>query len=464
MLASGTKLTSELAVCVWIPLFPLRCEERRRPELAGRPTTLLSPEDTRRTWQVSPTARRAGVRPGMTVGQAIGLCPTLTLCEPDPVHYDEQFSRLLLALSDVSPVVEPAELGRAFVGVDGLVRLYGDAARQLQVIERAVAAASASASAGASGDERSAPANETAVQPAAFNKWQGRATAPPKRSDTAAKRWSRRSARSPARLGWGRGKFLSWVAATRAKPGKPTVVSDAERAAFLARQPVAVLPLSPDTHRRLWQLGLATLADVARLPQTALVSQFGAEGRRAWQLAAGSVTDPVTGRERPEPITASLDFPTPAADRAMLVYALDKLIERALKHPRRSGWRVHVVRARAALEHGASWMTEVTLKDPSADRDRIAAPLKVRLEYAPPNGAVEQLTVEFTGFARGTDELQLFARDASAAARAGRRRALYAAAHEIQTRLKRPLLYHVIEVQPWSRIPERRYALIDFEP
>jgi DNA polymerase-4/protein ImuB len=451
-------LTSELAVCVWIPLFPLRCEERRRPELAGRPAALLSPEDTRRMWQVSPTARRAGVRPGMTVGQAIGLCPTLTLCEPDPVHYDEQFTRLLLALSDVSPVVEPTELGRVFVGVDGLVRLYGDPARQLRVIESAVA--------GASGKERSTPADETAGQPAALNKWRGRATAPRQRSDTAAKRWGRRSARpaSPARLGWGRGKFLSWVAATRAKPGSPTIVSDDERAAFLARQPVAVLPISSDTHRRLWQLGLATLADVARLPQSALVSQFGAEGRCAWQLATGNVTDPVTGRERPEPIMAALDFPTPAADRAMLVYALEKLIERALKHPRRTGWRVQVVRARAALEHGASWMTEVTLKDPSAEGDRIAAPLKVRIEYAPPAGAVEQLAVEFTGFARGTDELQLFARDASAAARAGRRRALYAAAHEIQTRLKRPLLYHVIEVQPWSRIPERRYALIDFEP
>jgi len=26
------------------------------------------------------------------------------------------------------------------------------------------------------------------------------------------------------------------------------------------------------------------------------------------------------------------------------------------------------------------------------------------------------------------------------------------------------MLYHVIAVQPWSRIPERRYALIDYEP
>jgi len=148
----------------------------------------------------------------------------------------------------------------------------------------------------------------------------------------------------------------------------------------------------------------------------------------------------------------------------MLVLALERLIERALRHPRRTGWRVQVVRARAELEHAASWLAAATLKDPSADRDHIAAPLKTRLAQAPPAGAVERLVVEFTAFAPGTAELQLFARDASAAARAGRLRALRSAVQEITLRLKRPMLHHIIAVQPWSRLPERRYALIDYEP
>jgi DNA polymerase-4/protein ImuB len=235
------------------------------------------------------------------------------------------------------------------------------------------------------------------------------------------------------------------------------------RVSFLASQPIAVLPLDPDTHRRLWQLGLKTLGDLVALPESAIVSQFGSPGRRLWRLASGAVHEPVIGREMPEPIVAEMDLPAPVADHAMLAHGLEKLIERALKHPRRVGFRVHVARARAVLEQGTSWMTEVTLKDPSADRDRIAAPLKVRLEQSPPTGAVERLAVEFIAFAPGTTELQLFAQDAQAAARAGHRHALRAAVEEIKTRLKRPLLHHVIEVQPWSRIPERRYALIDFE-
>ncbi len=71
-------LTSDTAACCWIPLFALRCETARRPELASLPVALLSPDDSRRVWQVAPLARRAGVKPGMTVSQAIGLCPEQT--------------------------------------------------------------------------------------------------------------------------------------------------------------------------------------------------------------------------------------------------------------------------------------------------------------------------------------------------------------------------------------------------
>src|SRR5437899_10864725 len=269
---------------------------------------------------------------------------------------------------------------------------------------------------------------------------------------------------SAFRVGWGRGKFVAWVAASRAKPGGAVIVPPGEEGKFLARQPLAVLPLDPDTHRRLRQLGLRTLGDLAALPEEAVVAQFGRAGRRLWRLAAGALAEPIVGREMPEPIVAALAFFSPVADREMLAQALEQLIERALTHPRRTGWRVQQVRVRAELERGASWLVETVLKDATAERGRIAAPLKTRLEQSPPAKAVERLAVEFTGFAPGTAELQLFARDARATARAGRRRALRTAVHEIKLRLKRPMLYHVIAVQPWSRIPERRYALIDYEP
>jgi DNA polymerase-4/protein ImuB len=108
-------------------------------------------------------------------------------------------------------------------------------------------------------------------------------------------------------------------------------------------------------------------------------------------------------------------------------------------------------------------MIDAVLKDPSADRHRILAPLKTRLEMSPPAKAVERLTVEFCSFTPGPPSCS-----SSLATRmpphgpAGSARCY--AVQEIKLRLRRSPLYHIIEVQPWSRIPERRYALIDYEP
>ena len=77
---------------------------------------------------------------------------------------------------------------------------------------------------------------------------------------------------------------------------------------------------------------------------------------------------------------------------------------------------------------------------------------------------MENLAVEFLTFVRGTNELQLFARDANSNARADRRRALRTAVHEMKTRFINSSMYRVVEVYPGSRIPERRYALIDYDP
>ena len=420
--------TSSLAACVWIPLFPLRCEEARHDGLAGFPTALLAPDTTRKLWQVSSLARHTGVKPGMTVSQAIGLCPTLRLIEPDPVHYDEQFAQLLSALTEVSPVVEAAELGLAYVGVDGLQGIFGSAEKIITAIMACVRRAACGV------------ANDSSIADAT------------------------RRAPHAARVGWGVGKFTAWVAASRTKPSEAVVVPLGEERNFLASQPIAVLPLDTDTHRRLRRLGIRTLGALAALPEAAITAQFGATGTRLWRLAAGRVVERVQGRIEPEPISAALAFFSPVGERELLVHALDQLIARALKHPRRIGWRVHALRVRAELEGGGSWLTAHLLKEPTADAARIAAPLRVRLEQSPPVGGVERLVLEFTGFAPGTTELQLFARDAQAAARAGQQRALRSAAREIRMRVKHAVLYHIIEVQPWSRLPERRYALIDYEP
>src|SRR2546421_6809200 len=300
------RLTSDTAACCWIPLFALRCETARRPELASLPLALLAPDDTRRLWQVAPLARRAGVKPGMTVSQAIGLCPALKLCEPDPVHYDEQFARLVAALVTVSPVGEPVELGRAYVGTDGLERLYGSPQQIVKEIQMR------SAECGMRNFSEGSFAPRASLIHSAF-----------------------RIPHSALRVGWGRGKFVSWVAATRAKPGEAVIVPVGGEAKFLASQPLAALPLDSDTHRRLRQLGIRTLGALAALPEEAVVSQFGRAGRRLWRLAAGLLAGPGGGRGGPQAILAAPTFFFPVGRRGPLAPAPDQPVHPPLPGPPR---------------------------------------------------------------------------------------------------------------------------------
>lgn len=422
----GVERGSRTALCLWLPTFELRLELVRFPELDNTSVALLAPGDStrRQVWQVSERGAEAGVRPGMLVSQAVGLCPSLTLLEPDPTHYDTATGDILGVLEGLSPVVEPSGRGRIFVGMDGLGRLYGSPRRQA---ERVLASL--------------------------FD-----VIPPPLVAAT--------------RAGMAPGKFGAWVAAVSARPGEPRVVPEEKLPAFLAPHPVSALPVSDLMVQRLNRLGITTLGSLARFSRSALVAQFGQEGRAALVWARGERVDAVRPRHRPRPIRVSLDFSAPVGQADILRGTVERLVERGLARPARRGRSVQSVRLGGPLEGGGSWGVEAVLKQPAARKAPIVRPLLSRMLLSPPPRALEGLFLEFFEFGPPTSQEGLFHRkDAS-----GRDRgsldmeegrvpgALREAVRELKLRLGYSPLYRVVEVDPWSRIPERRHALLSFEP
>ncbi|MBI4538838.1 MAG: DNA polymerase Y family protein [Gemmatimonadetes bacterium] len=413
-------------MCLWLPTFELRLELVRSPELDATSVALLTPAEgvRREVWQVSERAAQAGVRPGMGVSQAVGLCPFLTLLEPDPAHYDAAGEAMLEVLGGLTPVVEPAGGGRVFLGMDGLERLYGGPRRQaeraleslLEVLPRPLVAAT--------------------------------------------------------RAGWAPGKFGAWVAAVAARPGEPMIVREEELPSFLASRPVAALPVEPSVIERLERLGIGALGELVVLPEPALVGQFGDEGRQVLAWATGRRIDPVRPWHRPQPIRVSLDFPVPVGQSETLFGALDRLLERAISRPLRRGRSIRGVRVQTGLEGGGSWGLEVVLREPTVARERIALPLRTRLAASPPPRAVETLTVELFDFGPAARQADLFSRKEEGGREAAGRElvdgevpaALREAVLELKLKFGHSPLYRVVEVDPWSRIPERRHALLNFDP
>ncbi len=417
---------SRSALCLWLPTFELRLELVRSPALDATSVALLSTEGgTRRAlWQVSERAAEAGVRPGQLVSQAVSLCPSLTLLEPDPAHYDAAQDALLEVLAELTPVVEPAGRGRFFLGMDGLARLYGSPPNQVHRVQRAL-----------------------------FRVLPGPLVA-------------------ATRAGLAPGKFGAWVAATEARPGEPVIVPEAGLSAFLAGRSIGALPVAEATLDRLERLGVKTLGELVRFPTPALVGQFGEEGGRARAWATGERIDAVRPCHRPRPVRVALDFAVPVGQVETLHSALDRLLERALARPERRGRSVAAVRVVGRLEGGGSWMVEVVLREPTARRESLAFPVRARMGITPPTRPVEALAVELFRFGPPSSQTGLFDRKDEAGRSEGGREladgevphALRDAVRELKLRLGHSPLYRVVEVDPLSRIPERRHALLSFDP
>jgi nucleotidyltransferase/DNA polymerase involved in DNA repair len=425
LLVSSAFPGSRQALCLWIPTFELRLELVRAPELDATSVALLAPgEGTRRTlWQVSERGAESGARPGQLLSQAISLCPSLTLLEPDPTHYDAAQEELVETLMDLSPVVEPAGPGRVFLGMDGLERLHGPPPHQVRVALQSLL------------------------------------------------RLFPRPLVASTRVGRATGKFGAWVASARSRPGRPVLIPEDKLPDFLAGCPVSVLPVDPLMIQRLERLGISTLAELIALPEPALVGQFGNQGRKALEWSTGRRIDPVRPLHRPRPIRVSLSFPAPAGRTETLHGALDHLMEKALARPVRRGRSVQGVRLRARLEGGGSWSVESVIREPTARKDALTFPLRGKMALSPPPRAVESLAVELFQFGPATSQPSFFQRKEEA----GRESesmdmeegmvppALQEAIRELKLKLGFSPLYRVVEMDPWSRIPERRYALLNFE-
>jgi protein ImuB len=390
-----------MIACLLIPGFDLRAALRARPGLALQPAALAprAGEDAV-LGPVTAAAEALGVRPGMRMGEALATCPQLVLVEQDPSAAEQEWEGVLRRLEDTGFSVDSADLGIVYFETGGVERLYGGLHPAL---ERALSAAGAT--------------------------WDPRAGAAERR-------------------------FTALAAATVARPGQAVVVEDERTADFLAPLSLELLPLPAREQAQLRELGVTRLGQLAALPGGAVAERLGPDGRQAWQLAQGGRRGRVRGRRPPAEIVEALEFPEAVANELTLRRALGTLVERSLARPDRVGRFVRKVAVSAQLVGGGSWRRTVTLREPAAEVDRLRLALGPKLVELP--APVTMLRVELVEL---TEE-------------AGRQLELVKpTGTEMRTRLRDGLrqvrastgggaVYSVVEVAPWSRIPEARALFV----
>ena len=410
-------MRSVMVVCVLYPRFELLAALGDRRALLAEPAA-LAPEAGREqvVGEVSAPAEAFGVMRGMRLGEAMSRCPALRLVPPDPEGVRSLWHAVLDRLEAIGAAVESDSAGAAFFESDGLHRLHGgDLAGVLAAT--------------------------------------GRALGPGARMGAAPCRFAAHAAALQARAR----RRTSAVGAARGSLRGPVVVAGEAARDFLAPLPVALLRTRPELQALpevFERLGIRTLGEVAALPSRAVAERFGHPGLLALDLARGRDT-PLAPRRPPEPVVERLDLPE-AASGQQLERALELLVARVLARRERRGRALRGLAVSARFVAGGTWRTAVTLRQASADPERIRLALGPRLAELP--APAESLGLEVEAFGPPAQDQGRLLDEAAAV----RRARLGEAVRQARQAAGAEAALKVLDVDPGSRVPERRAVLAPF--
>ena len=389
--------------CVLITHLPVKVELGRHARLRGKPV-IITTGSGRGPLVLDSSPEAGGVIGGMPLQEALAHCKGAVLMEADVPYYRAVFDGIVDSLARRSPLVEEAELGCAYVGVGGLETIYGDQAGIIISLLNAV--------------------------PQQYN----------------------------PRIGLAKTKFPAYVAAVLGDGGRATIVPD-DVPRFLEGISVDLLPMSWENRMRLHGFGLHTMGQLASLSLGSLQAQFGAEGRLAWELANGIDRNRLMALKREVVVSESLTFPSPAATLHAILPTIGMLLGRAFTHPSIRGRHVRAVSLEGKVPHKPPWTKQLAFKNPVSSKEKALSILKDSLETAKLPGPLEEIRLTLAGVV-GESGIQ-----SSLFSQVRKQEQLREMMRQLEARLcTKPPIYKVMDMEPWSRIPERRQALVQFEP
>jgi DNA polymerase IV len=222
-------------------------EQLDTPELRGQPVAVTNGRQGSCIITSSYEARAFGVKTGMRLREARLLCPGLKVCPSRPKRYAALSSRIMAALSEVSPDIEVFSIDEAFLDLTHCQRLQGTPRQMAEMAKQKVWEVShLTCSAGVSGDKTTAK-----------------------------------------------------YAANLVKPDGLTVIAPWRAREVLADVPVDKLcGIAGGIKRFLAARGVHVCGDMQKLPMGDMASRFGPLGRRIWLMCQGADPAPVVTVER----------------------------------------------------------------------------------------------------------------------------------------------------------------------
>jgi DNA polymerase-4 len=212
-------------------------EQRDNPELRGKAVVVGGRPPRGVVAAASYEARRFGIHSAMAMQKALSRCADLVIISPRMAHYQAVSKRVFAILKSYSPRIEPLSLDEAFVDLTGSQRLFGEPRKVAEAIKTRV----------------------------------------------------REELSLVISVGIGPSKLIAKLASDSGKPDGLVVIAPEQVESFLHPLPVSRLHgVGKVTQRALEQLGIRTVAQLAKYPRSVLVSRLGeTQGGNLQAMARG---------------------------------------------------------------------------------------------------------------------------------------------------------------------------------
>ncbi len=293
-------MTPRAVIHVDLDAFFASVEIKKDPALKGKPVIVGADGDPKKRGVVSAAsyeARKYGVHSGMALKKAYGLCPAAAFLPVDFWAYEKESERFMELLRDYSPLVESFGLDEAFIEVLS---------------------------------EHGADPLPNAVKIAGEIKER-----------------VRKDLRLVASVGVGPNKLVAKMACDMGKPDGFKVVYEKDVEKTLKDLPVVKLwGVGKKTEKRLHDLGIKTVGELARTPVRHLERNFGpATGVTLHEHARGVDNSPVVPFREPGSVSREVTFEEDTGDIYIIketLYALTEDVAARLKEAGRKAKTVSI--------------------------------------------------------------------------------------------------------------------------
>lgn len=349
-------------------------EETQNPSLRGKPFAVGGkPNERGVVASCSYAARKMGVRSAMPMSRAVRLCPGLIVVPARHRLYSEVSKKVMDILHGVSGLVEQISIDEAFLDISDVRDEPERLARRLQA--RIRSELHLPSSIGIASNKLVAKIATEVGKALALKRIKAQGLAEP--------------------------------------PNAVTVVPYGEEAVFLSPLPADMLwGVGPKTSQRLSELGIHTIGDIAKWPESELIRLFGENGRDLSRHAKGIDNRPITTERETKSISQEVTFSVDVVSDKALEKTVREQSAEVARQLRRENLAGRTVKLKIRWPDFTTLTRQTTLSNPTDMEDEIAkTALALMRSVRKPNQAVRLIGVGVSGLGQPIRQLGLWDMD-----------------------------------------------------